>query len=143
VDDARQELASAWLLKASHDLTAAGLFARREPKFPGAAAFHCQQAAEKALKGFLVSWGEDPTDSFDVVFLLQQAERIEPCFDTWRDAVDRLAPFVAYSEDPPAFEEPDSEQVDEALDDAACIYNQVLSYLSAEFHPDTTVPAAS
>ncbi|MGP0068171.1 MAG: HEPN domain-containing protein [Isosphaeraceae bacterium] len=125
----RQDLASDWLLKVSHDLTTAHVLARRQPRFSHAAAFHCHQAAEKALKGFLVFWGEDPTDSYDVGFLLHGAERIEPCFDTWRDAADRLTPFVAYFEDPPAFELSDAEQVDEALDDAECIRRQVLSYL--------------
>jgi HEPN domain-containing protein len=140
VDVERRDLARAWLLKASHDLTAAHLLARREPTVPEAAAYHCQQAAEKALKGFLVFWGEDPSDSFDIRLLLEQAERIEPCFDTWRDAADRLTPFVAYSEDPPAFELSDLEQLDEALDDAACIYNQVLSYLPSEGQPETMGP---
>jgi HEPN domain-containing protein len=135
MDVARRVLAEAWLLKASHEMSAAHLLARSEPTFPDAAAFRCQQAAEKALKGFLVFWGEEPTVSSDVRFLLEQAERIEPCFASWRDAADRLTPFVAYSEDPPAFELSDSEQLDEALDDAACIYNQVVGYLSSEQHP--------
>jgi HEPN domain-containing protein len=143
MDEAKRDLVRSWLLKASDDLTAAHLLARREPTSPEAAAYHCQQAAEKALKGFLVFWGEDPSDSSDIRFLLEQAERIEPCFDTWRDAADCLTPFVAYSEDPPGFELADAEQLDEALDDASCIYDQVLSYLPDEVHPVTVHPNAN
>jgi HEPN domain-containing protein len=142
VDLGKRELVSRWLLIASHDLAAARLLARGEQAIPDVAVYHCQQAAEKALKGFLVFWNESAGDTHDVGLLLEQAAKIEPCFDSWQDAAERLAPFAAFGEDPDAFEEPDLEQVEEALDDAECIYNQVLSYLPAEVHPETRQPSA-
>jgi len=127
---------------ASRDLAAARLLARGEQAIPDVAVYHCQQAAEKALKGFLVFSNETAGETHDVGFLLEQAEQIEPCFGSWQDAAERLTPFAAYCEDPEAFEDPDVEQVDEALDDADCIYRQVLSYLPAEFHPEMRYPSA-
>ena len=58
--------------------------------------------------------------------LLEKAARFEPA-STWRsDAADRLTPYATAYRYPGTFRSPSLEQVDEALDDAACIYNQVL-----------------
>ena len=52
--DAKRDLIKAWLTKALHDLTAARtVAASAEPLFD-VGAFHCQQAAEKAVKAYLV-----------------------------------------------------------------------------------------
>jgi len=45
--------ARAWLHKASEDVRAAEVARAAQPPLRGAAVFHCQQAAEKAIKGFL------------------------------------------------------------------------------------------
>lgn len=42
-----------WLRKASEDVRAAEVARGAEPPLRDAAVFHCQQAAEKAIKGFL------------------------------------------------------------------------------------------
>ena len=44
-----------WFTKAAHDLQAAELLLTADPPLLGEVAFHCQQAAEKAMKGYL-SW---------------------------------------------------------------------------------------
>jgi HEPN domain-containing protein len=43
----------AWFAKAFHDIRAAEALATASPPLSDEAVFHCQQAAEKALKGFL------------------------------------------------------------------------------------------
>jgi HEPN domain-containing protein len=48
-----------WLRKASGDLLSARILVEQSPLVLGPAAFHCQQAAEKALKAFLV-WRSVP-----------------------------------------------------------------------------------
>jgi HEPN domain-containing protein len=52
--DARADEVGQWLEKAREDLRAAQLLVDVDPPLTTAAAFHCQQAAEKALKGLLV-----------------------------------------------------------------------------------------
>ena len=52
-DDVRQEVVS-WLRVADRDQRAARLCLEADRPLPDVAAFHCQQAAEKLLKGFLV-----------------------------------------------------------------------------------------
>jgi hypothetical protein len=48
----------AWMLKAAHDLRAAETLAATLPALNDEAVFHCQQAAEKAIKGFLAWHGQ-------------------------------------------------------------------------------------
>jgi HEPN domain-containing protein len=43
-----------WLVKAERDLMSAEILLDHEPLVLDTACFHCQQAAEKALKAFLV-----------------------------------------------------------------------------------------
>ena len=52
-DPVRAADARAWLAKAAQDLRPAGLLLAAEPPDPEGGLFHSQQAAEKALKGFL------------------------------------------------------------------------------------------
>jgi HEPN domain-containing protein len=55
VDPARQrDEAKAWLAKAGEDLGAVRVCLDAEPPLLGIAAYHCQQAAEKLIKGLLV-----------------------------------------------------------------------------------------
>jgi HEPN domain-containing protein len=55
VDPAKQrDEATAWLAKADEDLAAVRVCLDAEPALLGVAAYHCQQAAEKLIKGLLV-----------------------------------------------------------------------------------------
>ena len=58
-DPARIAEARPWFVKADHDLRAAGVLLAATPPLLGEAAYHCQQAAEKSLKGYL-SWHDLP-----------------------------------------------------------------------------------
>lgn len=58
-DAARVAEARPWFVKAEHDLRAADVLLAATPPLLGEAAYHCQQAAEKSLKGFL-SWHDIP-----------------------------------------------------------------------------------
>ncbi len=57
-DPARVADTKAWLEKAAGDIKAAEILSSESP-LHGAAVFHCQQAAEKAMKGFL-AWHDVP-----------------------------------------------------------------------------------
>jgi len=45
-----------------------------------AIAFHCQQAAEKYLKGALSFFGEDPPYTHDLVLLYNRSEKYHPSY---------------------------------------------------------------
>jgi HEPN domain-containing protein len=143
MNEAKRELVQQWLHKVLRDLIAARALAHREPVVREVAVYHWQQAAEKAAKAFLVFQDYDPDKTHDIDRLLEQAARLEPAFATSRTAGKRLTPYATLYRYPGDVLEPNSHQSDAALDDAACIYNQVLSHLPSEVHPETTDPGAS
>jgi HEPN domain-containing protein len=64
--------------------------------------FHAQQAAEKALKAFLVARGETPPRSHDLVFLLARCEPYDGSLETLADGCEQLTYFgihVRYPDD--------------------------------------------
>jgi HEPN domain-containing protein len=141
MDEAKRELVQSWLLDASDDPGLARLATQHDRAFSSGVLYHCQQAAEKALKGFLVFWDHQPPRTHNLVLLLQQAVEIDPRFLTCEEAAARPTPYATrYRYPVAALTRPDSEQVDEALDDAADIYNQILALLPTEVHPEATPP---
>src|ERR1041384_7051570 len=58
-DPTRVAEARPWFVRAEHDLRAAEVLLGATPPLLGEAAYHCQQAAEKSLKGYL-SWHDIP-----------------------------------------------------------------------------------
>ncbi len=135
MDEAKRELVSSWLRKASHDLAAAKLLGSNDPPILEVAVYHCQQAAEKALKRYLVYWDQKVAKIHDVGLLLTQAMTIEPEFDTWRDAADRLTPLATLYRYPGVSDDLLPTEFEEAIDDATTIFQQVLSFLPKNVHP--------
>ena len=52
MDETKRRLVQSWLKKALHDLAAARSLAEPDRPILDVAIYHCQQAAEKALKGY-------------------------------------------------------------------------------------------
>jgi HEPN domain-containing protein len=100
-----------------------------DPRVLDMARYHCQQAAEKALKGFLLFWDQEAPKVHDVGLLLEQAMAIEPVFDTWQDAADRLTPLATMYRYPASGDDPSREDLEEAVDDADTIVRPVLAYM--------------
>jgi HEPN domain-containing protein len=77
----RQEELRQWFEKADHDLVAAEYLATmRYPRPDEIICFHCQQAAEKYLKGFLFENQIEPPKIHDLRELLAACEKISPPF---------------------------------------------------------------
>lgn len=77
MDRAKQALVRLWLKKAYRDLTAAQKLAT---DLPDIAIYHCQQGAEKALKGFLILHDLDPGDTHNINTLVREASAFKPEF---------------------------------------------------------------
>jgi HEPN domain-containing protein len=72
-----------WFYVASTDLAAARLTSTNTyPKLLDIACFHCQQAAEKALKGFLMSKDVDPPRIHDLQTLCKLCMELDASFET-------------------------------------------------------------
>lgn len=80
-------LVAEWLRKAKADLETAERESqvRLAPNYD-AVCFHCQQAVEKALKALMISVGERPPKTHDLVMLLTQVSEQIPLMAKYRDA---------------------------------------------------------
>ncbi len=94
MDDAKRELVHAWLIKADNDLTTAREIGAITDGPLDTAIYHCQQAAEKAVKGFLAFHDHRLVRSHDVERLVELAEAYEPGFVRWEDAAITLTPYA-------------------------------------------------
>jgi HEPN domain-containing protein len=138
--EARHELVRAWLTKATHDLDTARQISGLPDGHLDAAIYHCQQAAEKALKGFIAYHEHDIERTHDLKRLVQMAAADEAVFAQWMHAASLLTPYAAayrYPEES-AVLEPDREEFDEALQAAAGLVEFVLSRLPAGARPAAT-----
>ena len=77
MDEARRRLVQGWLTKAQHDLTTARKLGEGPSPLLDTAIYHCQQAGEKAVKGFLAFHDEPPPRTHDIEFLLSLAIPLE------------------------------------------------------------------
>ena len=84
----------AWIEKAEHDRRTAAAALDQDPPITDTAAFHCQQAAEKYLKAFLVSRGNLPPRTHDLRLLAVECAKHDSRFAR---LVDRVAPLTAYA----------------------------------------------
>lgn len=79
-------LVSQWMTKAEGDLLLARRAAEGEPPLFDGAVFHCQQAAEKSLKGFLAAHDRPLMRTHNLPELVLLCMEIEPEFESLRDA---------------------------------------------------------
>jgi HEPN domain-containing protein len=70
------------------------------PKPLAISCFHCQQAAEKALKGYLQYREVDPLKIHGLTVLCQQCSELDPSFDTVLEAASKLTPYGVASRYP-------------------------------------------
>lgn len=73
-----------WLDCAADDLRAAELLLEEEETL-SAAAFHCQQCIEKALKGYILFKTHSHVDGHNLTWLCRQAVKIDRRFLEWLD----------------------------------------------------------
>jgi len=100
----KHQLVKRWIHKADGDMAAVEALADRGPIHASSIAFHCQQAAEKYIKAFLV-WHETGfPKTHDLAELLALVERVDASLaERLRDAI-VLAPYgvdVRYPGDRP------------------------------------------
>jgi len=124
-----------WLSKAETDLRSAGILFENDRSLDGIVLFHCQQAVEKALKGFLAYHNLAFRKTHHIGELAQQCIRFEPSLETLLRQASGLTVFAwafRYPGDP---EEPASEDAGAALALARDVYNAVLSALPEDVKP--------
>jgi HEPN domain-containing protein len=118
-------LSAQWMEKARRDLASAMRLLDGEPPYLDTAVYHCQQAAEKALKGFLACRRRPLRRVHDLVLLLDECAELDPSFDQLADAAAMLTPYGTAFRYPGNISEPSLPEAREALAAARCILDQV------------------
>ena len=131
----KEELVKSWLIKARRDLLSAHELASAQTALLDTAAYHCQQAVEKAIKGYLLYHDVRFEKSHDIVLLLTQATVIDSSFSAFFDEARLLTPLAVEYRYPGDYIEPEPEEYQEAYSAAQAMYVFILGRLPEESHP--------
>jgi HEPN domain-containing protein len=137
MDEALDDLTREWLTKALHDLQTARIIANAPDGPLDTAIYHCQQAAEKSLKGWLTANSNPFEKTHDIRRLIKQAASALPDFNRFSTAAEVLTPYVSAFRYPGLTDDPmpSREEFDEALQYAETIYDFVLNLLPTAARP--------
>ena len=128
MDEAVRELVLGWLTKARHDLASARILGSGSSPVLDTAIYHCQQAAEKALKGFLLYHGEPFGKTHDLEVLVKLAAQIDAGFSSWQEVAIALTPYATQYRYP-GVADPDFSEFKRAFDHATAFCGFVFSRL--------------
>lgn len=120
LDEARR-----WWAVAAEDLRVTRACLAMVPPSLGNAAYHCQQAAEKTMKGLLVAAGVGFRKVHDLDELANVAA---PLYPTLAADLDRCRPFTSWATEyryPPEDESPPP--TDEAIFEAVAVLDRLLA----------------
>lgn len=134
-DPVRVADTQAWLKKAELDLRAAAHDQHATPPLLEDSLFHCQQAAEKALKA-LLTWHDQPfRKTHDLTELGQQAIQLDATLDPLCRRAATLTTFAWVFRYPGGQESPTVAEAQEGLALAQEIVQAVRSRLPTVCHP--------
>jgi HEPN domain-containing protein len=131
----KEELTRSWLIKASRDLLSARELADAAIPLLDTAAYHCQQAAEKAVKAFLLFHDIRFEKSHDIELLVSQATDVDPVWASCLEAARLLTPLAVEYRYPGDYVEPEPEEFREAFEAASGLFAFVVGKLPADTHP--------
>jgi HEPN domain-containing protein len=132
MDEGRTHEIRQWLLKAGHDLRSARRLFTDDPPLLDTAAYHCQQAAEKALKAFLVLHDIQFSKIHLLPPLVEQCIEVDPAFADLREPAEALTPFATVFRYPGDVLEPEPSDVMEGLAFAEKVVEFVLARMPDE-----------
>lgn len=125
----------AWFVKAAGDLRAAETLTAISPPLLDEAVFHCQQAAEKALKGFLTWNGRAFRRTHNLEEIGEQCLSVD---STLREVIDEAVPLSEYAwkfRYPGSPYEPAAEEVLKTISVAKRVVEAVLNRAPADVRP--------
>ena len=132
-DPIRLADAKAWLAKADMDLKAAAHELTAAPPFTADAVFHAQQAAEKAMKGFL-AWHDVPfRKTHDLAEIGHQCAGLDPSLESLLMRAASLTQYAWKFRYPGEPEEPSREEAECSIALARRVYEAIVALLRQEF----------
>lgn len=76
---------SEWISKALNDLSCAKALAETQGEYFDQVCFLAQQCIEKLLKAYLIKHKHEVTKTHDLVKLTSDCNKINSCFEKWKD----------------------------------------------------------
>ena len=128
---------AAWLRKAQKDMERVERCLAAEPPDVEDALFHCQQAAEKALKAFLTFHDQPFRKTHDLASLARQCADIDAALAPLVDRLDGLSEYAWAYRYPAGFAEPTPVEIQEARGAAQAALNQIFRRLPEEVQEAT------
>lgn len=129
------QLVQQWLEKADIDLKMAAIAIDAETPLPAPACFHCQQAAEKSFKAYLIWSDVEFPWTHDIDHVLRLCIQRDPTFATFRNRVEHLTDYASNFRYPRSDPDPTTEDARQALAAAREVFQFVLDHLPAQTHP--------
>jgi len=131
--EAEIEIAKQWIAKADNDLLNAdnNLKSARVPC--DTVCFHCQQAAEKVLKAYLIANQKPYPITHDLFLLLEHILPLDPDAESLRETLAILAPYAVEIRYPDDYSMPTEQDAAEARKAAGEVYEWLKSGCSAIF----------
>lgn len=126
MDEAKRRLVLAWLVKSDDDLRVARLLTLEENALYVAGVYHCQQAAEKAIKAWLTCHDIVYPKTHDLEALLHLCRPQEPGFSAYAEHARVLTPLATEFRYPSDVHSPAPENAREALGQAS----ELVAYAS-------------
>jgi len=128
------EIAKQWLAKAESDLLNADNNLKAEKIPYDTVCFHCQQAAEKMLKAYLVARGKEYPISHDLLLILEQITSLDPKAEQLRDTLILLMPYAVEVRYPDDYSLPSAEDTRQARDAAQEVHDWLKEACPEVFH---------
>ena len=128
-DEAIKDLVGRWIKKAEYDLLSAERLLTFEDPITQTICFHCQQAAEKYLKAFLVQHQIYFTKTHNIMELLESCATVDISFRAQLQDADSLTDYAVEIRYPDTWLDPTIEDAKEAFQIAKKVKDFVLEKL--------------
>jgi HEPN domain-containing protein len=130
----KREEVRGWLEKADEDLRSAKADLAFDPPIQSDALFHCQQAVEKVMKGFLTAHDRSFHKTHDLDQLAQSCRSLDPTLQGALDSCRKLTVYAWRSRYPGAWGEDLPDDPEDALALAREAYRAIQDRLPKEVH---------
>jgi len=117
-----------WLKIVDQDLGSAKGLLKLE--FFSTATYHCQQAAEKALKAYLVFKSYKAIKTHDLVKLIVKCSQFDKTFEKLYDDAEHLNPFATKFRYPTEFDLPNFQDTKKSIQRTQKIVNFILKKIA-------------
>jgi HEPN domain-containing protein len=124
-----------WLTKSQHDLSSAIILMEGDEKYPDISVYHCQQAAEKAIKAYLIYQDIVFEKTHNLVALLSDCINLDSRFEQWKNVALILTPYATDFRYPRETMEPTKEEAQEAIIMTKAIVDFIIKLLPDEATP--------